>query len=195
MYDSDFVYQVLDRIKNGESPEKLIKELKVSRGTIYSWLKGKIPHKKLFQTEEEYKKNYYQTHKEQFKRNGYLSRIGFDGTKILERDNYTCKSCGRTKKLEVHHIDGNNKNNDLNNMITLCMACHRNLNWVLQHPYLTYLVLKTSDGKAENKRLPTNCPLCERKYRYYIAFATHMLRKHQWEIEKSLEYFSIHTPP
>lgn len=51
----------------------------------------------------------------------------------LERDNHTCQSCGKTKedgkKIIVHHKDGNGwakekMNNDLDNLLTLCVQCH-----------------------------------------------------------------------
>jgi hypothetical protein len=56
----------------------------------------------------------------------------FDGNKTgaLERDGYKCRLCGGTKKLIIHHIDGrsyhncDNPNNDLDNLTTLCGACH-----------------------------------------------------------------------
>lgn len=50
---------------------------------------------------------------------------------VLERDNYECRKCGEEdrsgKILEIHHKDPffKNKNNNLNNLITLCSTCHR----------------------------------------------------------------------
>jgi len=48
---------------------------------------------------------------------------------ILDRDNYTCqwkKLCDGSKKdLVIHHIDFNDRNNDFQNLITLCHSCHR----------------------------------------------------------------------
>jgi len=54
---------------------------------------------------------------------------------ILERDNYICQECGeigdskRTidnqgEALDVHHIDGNQKNDNPENLITLHHKCH-----------------------------------------------------------------------
>ena len=47
---------------------------------------------------------------------------------VRQRDNYTCKLCGikqkTNKKHDVHHIDYNKKNNDPDNLITLCNSCH-----------------------------------------------------------------------
>lgn len=46
---------------------------------------------------------------------------------ILKRDNYKCQdpNCvGNHKKLHIHHIDYNKKNNNPENLITLCNSCH-----------------------------------------------------------------------
>lgn len=69
-------------------------------------------------------------------------RYQFSGNKILvyERDGYKCVDCGITYqeyikkgfgKMPVHHIDNNgyyksvkDKNNDIDNLVTLCNACH-----------------------------------------------------------------------
>jgi len=54
---------------------------------------------------------------------------------IRKRDGYKCQECcefqgklcdskGRKYKLIVHHIDFNKKNNDSNNLISVCRQCH-----------------------------------------------------------------------
>lgn len=35
-----------------------------------------------------------------------------------------CSVCSCGDNLETHHIDFNHKNNDLDNLITLCKRCH-----------------------------------------------------------------------
>ena len=51
--------------------------------------------------------------------------------KIFARDNYKCVLCGCDRKLNAHHIDPvwNNveKACDLENLITLCVVCHKKL--------------------------------------------------------------------
>ena len=63
--------------------------------------------------------------------------------KILDRDNYTCQSCGfraqswqDAEKLHVHHIKPLHKNGkciDPDNLITLCENCHRK---TFKHKYM-----------------------------------------------------------
>ena len=53
---------------------------------------------------------------------------------IRRRDNLTCQECGFTEeqlkyKLRVHHIDYNKKNNNPNNLISLCKSCHTQTNF------------------------------------------------------------------
>ena len=47
--------------------------------------------------------------------------------RILERDNYACRVCGKDNveaKLHVHHVDRNRANNGNANLVTLCYVCH-----------------------------------------------------------------------
>lgn len=45
-----------------------------------------------------------------------------------------CETCGYSsiyddrRDLDVHHLDGNHQNNDLSNLQTLCVPCHRGIN-------------------------------------------------------------------
>ena len=46
---------------------------------------------------------------------------------IRERFNFHCVECGRIengRKLHIHHVDFNKKNNRLNNFFPLCISCH-----------------------------------------------------------------------
>lgn len=47
--------------------------------------------------------------------------------KVLKRDEYTCQCCGWKSRYfqEVHHKDHNHKNNNLNNLVTVCPLCHQ----------------------------------------------------------------------
>src|SRR3990167_10705228 len=58
-------------------------------------------------------------------------KFGGNRDMVLERDGYACRSCGCKDGLAVHHVDGkgtnlpiHQRNNDLNNLLTLCKGCH-----------------------------------------------------------------------
>lgn len=42
----------------------------------------------------------------------------------LIRDDFACRLCKKYDRLHIHHIDGNRKNNRLNNLVALCSHCH-----------------------------------------------------------------------
>jgi hypothetical protein len=78
---------------------------------------------------------HYHTHKEEYMQ--YTRKFGNNRKNALERDGYKCCHCGSTKKLAVHHIDGNgrgkpNPNNELSNLQTLCNICHSRVH----HPHI-----------------------------------------------------------
>jgi hypothetical protein len=41
---------------------------------------------------------------------------------LLKKD--TCESCGATKNLDIHHIDNNWRNNNIDNLMCVCRSCH-----------------------------------------------------------------------
>lgn len=36
-----------------------------------------------------------------------------------------CETCGATADLSVHHADGNARNDEPRNLVTLCVPCHQ----------------------------------------------------------------------
>ena len=48
---------------------------------------------------------------------------------VLQRDGWRCQRCGRSKDLHVHHLVKRSELSDdtLDNLITLCSSCHRQL--------------------------------------------------------------------
>lgn len=65
---------------------------------------------------------------------------------VFERDNYTCQKCGivgepgnRRGCVQIHHIkprrDGGT--NDIDNLVTLCVDCHKEIGTALGRPALS----------------------------------------------------------
>jgi hypothetical protein len=91
-------------------------------------------------------------------------RIYFGGIrdKVLERDNWTCQKCGMNneqhivlfgRSITIDHKDGNGRyskipNNNLDNLITLCLKCHGKKD-ILNHP--RYKDSQYSNAKRDNK--------------------------------------------
>lgn len=45
----------------------------------------------------------------------------------IGRDKSKCVACGSKKNLEIHHINGDTKDNSKMNLITLCRKCHNKI--------------------------------------------------------------------
>jgi 5-methylcytosine-specific restriction endonuclease McrA len=41
----------------------------------------------------------------------------------------SCEFCGTTEQLNLHHVDGDRKNEARENLMTLCASCHTKLHW------------------------------------------------------------------
>ena len=56
---------------------------------------------------------------------------------IRERDGYLCQRCHKEqvgRAFHVHHLDGDKRNSDLDNLILLCPTCHNHIH--LRHCFL-----------------------------------------------------------
>lgn len=45
--------------------------------------------------------------------------------KAIERHGEICQVCGAEENIHVHHKDGDPSNDDISNLIPLCVGCHR----------------------------------------------------------------------
>jgi uncharacterized protein YlaI len=92
------------------------------------------PPKRWYVCDECYNKSVYKSikkyndkHRISTKTNCY-NRLQAYRNFALNLINYTCQKCGqKSDKLELHHIDGDWKNNNASNLTILCLPCHRAL--------------------------------------------------------------------
>jgi len=47
--------------------------------------------------------------------------------KALEEHGEECANCGANEGIEVHHLNGDREDNDVENLLPLCRHCHRRL--------------------------------------------------------------------
>ena len=74
--------------------------------------------------------------------------------KIRKRDNYKCNLCdihqnNLRRKLDVHHIDYNKRNNNQNNLISLCHRCHLKTNHNRESWKNYFKVMKNTNAKTK----------------------------------------------
>lgn len=70
-----------------------------------------------------------------------------------------CQWCGKTDKLVVHHIDHNIRNNEFENLITLCHICNIKEYWHmknLKYHFFKKIVKAQVDGKLFENPYPKN---------------------------------------
>jgi len=69
---------------------------------------------------------YRLTHPKQIHESFLRYRHGENAVRASDRDK-TCRKCRCSSRLDIHHIDMDKNNNNLNNLILLCKDCHRKL--------------------------------------------------------------------
>lgn len=73
---------------------------------------------------------------------------------VLQRDNYSCRSCNKSDFIEVHHVvpRSTSRNHHPENLVTLCYKCHG----MIHTGYLTVVAVKETfffGGKARWTRI------------------------------------------
>lgn len=76
--------------------------------------------------------------------------------RILARDQY-CQECADTSHLQVHHKDGNHKNNDETNLVLLCKTCHAAYHVRRGENHLVHLILSNRSYHQPEQR---PCAFC-----------------------------------
>jgi hypothetical protein len=80
--------------------------------------------------------------------------------KIRKRDDCRCQECkNKIGEMVIHHIDYNKKNNQENNLITLCRSCHSKTNFNRKDwkkYFMNYDICRTpainKTGEVEDKK-------------------------------------------
>jgi len=69
-----------------------------------------------------------------------LDRQAYDELRkqVLERDGWRCQNCGSSENLHVHHVQsrGRLRADTLENLMTLCACCHRDVHLKFQRTTL-----------------------------------------------------------
>ena len=78
---------------------------------------------------------------------------------VKQRDENKCALCDSVDNLEVHHINGLKRDNNLDNLVTLCRKCHR----------------KIEKGKKKNHVKKTTkikklCSVCGKEFEIFPSF-------------------------
>lgn len=62
------------------------------------------------------------------------TEITFYRQKAFDNFPNCCYFCNKTnQKLEIHHIDYDRSNNDISNLVILCISCHRKIHLLFSH--------------------------------------------------------------
>ena len=122
---------------------------------------------KIFKSGEKHPKwNYNKTDEERERERKYPEYVEFI-KRVLARDNYTCKCCGKESNgdIEVHHLDGYNwcveRRTDETNGIALCEKCHKNFHSIYgyggntREQFEEWIEYAIGELKKYNGELPT----------------------------------------
>lgn len=81
---------------------------------------------------------------------------------FIKMGNYgICESCKEQRKVDIHHKDGNVKNNAIDNLKQLCRSCHRKIHFVHEvrdrdHSTGKFKTKEKSNGKTKRKLFKSN---------------------------------------
>lgn len=112
------------------------------------------------------------TMKERENGRDYLEYTNFI-KRVLARDNYTCKCCGKYgEQMEVHHLDGydwcKEKRTDDTNGVTMCPTCHKSF-------HMTY-------GYGENTK---------KQFELWLGYAVGLLEKYNGELPTTRKVYCL----
>jgi len=82
--------------------------------------------------------------------------------RCLKAKGEECIVCGTGENILVHHVDGDRSNNDLDNLIPVCEACHNDIHAGRERVAMWVREL----GKVPNGGLTTNIPVSDEVWSY-----------------------------
>ena len=138
-YTDDFLQFVLD---TNCSIFSVIKTLKLAVvGSSYELIETEIKKRNLdtaqFEKNKKAHSGLIRTNKlpeEVFVKNSGITRIGKYIKRFNVKDTTKCERCGISEwmgepiTIEIHHLDGDHFNNELDNLVCLCPNCHSQMN-------------------------------------------------------------------
>ena len=62
-------------------------------------------------------------------KNGSGRPMAHIGRRLIDLSTTRCANCKTSKRLIIHHINGNYRDNNIENLQVLCRNCHRRLHW------------------------------------------------------------------
>lgn len=125
------------RFKKGNVPWNKGKKGIYSKDYIKKLRKSHLGHKSSEKQREIARKNWLKEKNPRWTGGPPYEPYGVDWTETLrrsirERDNYICQLCGKLqgdRVFAIHHIDYDKKNDNPDNLITLCHSCHSKTNY------------------------------------------------------------------
>jgi hypothetical protein len=121
---------------------------------------------------------------------GYSSRNMKKIRKLLVALRGKCEVCGLQDDLVIHHINGDDRNNSMDNLAVFCRACHTSFHITKSFKFYnckncrkefvedkskTYCCDKC---KIEFYKVKKICEMCKKEY--YVKRSSHAAKKSRW---------------
>lgn len=114
--------------------------------------------------------------------NGMLGKTGLDAPNFMPENHYRakylfytdkkCAICGATdKKLNIHHVDEDRKNNSLSNLVCLCVHCHQKFHYkIYKQGYCTLTKMFEFEASHELPEYDGPCNFLHgHSYKLYVS--------------------------
>jgi len=102
-------------------------------------------------------------------------------SEIITRCNGICEQCNESHVRDIHHIDKNPSNNNIENLIGVCYSCHKEIHWGktepsrLIHLSVSIYLLKRIDELINTGRFDNRSECI----RYLLEFALNKIKEQE----------------